>query len=140
MTESTNTILYADPTNEAARLLCADALEQLAYHVESGSWRNAYLTAALELRYGNQALNALQAKMAGIMMEMTPAMRFDFMAILMDKQIMAQRDFILNVTLSDLGQQYVPQVKNGVLLVFENAHHADADASITCPKNGFCTS
>ena len=51
--EITNVIVFADPTNEAARLLCADALEQLGYQAESGPWRNAYLTAALELRYGN---------------------------------------------------------------------------------------
>ena len=53
--EVTNTIVFADPENEAARLLCADALEQLGYQAESGPWRNAYLTAALELRQGNQA-------------------------------------------------------------------------------------
>ena len=40
-------IVFADPANEAARLLCADALEQLGYQAESGPWRNAYLTAAL---------------------------------------------------------------------------------------------
>ena len=79
--EITNVIVFADPTNEAARLLCADALEQLGYQAESGPWRNAYLTAALELRYGNQALNAAQSKGGGIVMQMTPAMIFDYMGI-----------------------------------------------------------
>lgn len=60
--EITNPIVYADPANEAARLLCADAPEQLGYQAESGPWRNAYLTAALE---------------------MAPAMIFDYMGILM---------------------------------------------------------
>lgn len=44
--EVTNTIVFADPTNTDARLLCADALEQLGYQAESGPWRNEYLTAA----------------------------------------------------------------------------------------------
>lgn len=35
--EVTNTIVFADPTNTDARLLCADALEQLGYHAESRS-------------------------------------------------------------------------------------------------------
>ena len=48
MAEVTNTIVYADPTNEPAHLMCADALEQLGYQSESGPWRNAYLMAALE--------------------------------------------------------------------------------------------
>ena len=133
--EITNVIVFADPTNENARLLCADALEQLGYQAESGPWRNAYLTAALELRHGNQALNASQTKSSGIMMEMTPDMLFDYMAILMDKKMMASEEFFINVTLADLNKQYVLHVKNGVLLVYENASRADAEASITCPKN-----
>lgn len=48
----TNTLVYADPENEQAKYLCADALEQLGYQAESGAWRNAYLVAASELRNG----------------------------------------------------------------------------------------
>ncbi|MBQ7886587.1 MAG: MBL fold metallo-hydrolase [Clostridia bacterium] len=134
--EITNTIVYADPANEAARLLCADALEQLGYQAESGPWRNAYLTAALELRQGNQAMNAAQTKNNGsFLMEMTPAMLFDYMAILLDKQALADEDFTINVKLTDLDEQHVLHVKNGVLLVYENASREDADASMACPKN-----
>ncbi|MBQ8640089.1 MAG: MBL fold metallo-hydrolase, partial [Lachnospiraceae bacterium] len=133
--EITNTIVYADPDNEAARLLCADALEQLGYQAESGPWRNAYLTAALELREGNQALNAAQTTSSGFALQMTPEMIFDYMGILMDKQTMADKEFTINVILSDLQEQYVLHVKNGVLLVYADTNRADADASITCPKN-----
>jgi len=135
MAEITNVLVYADPANEAARLLCADALEQLGYQAESGPWRNAYLTAALELRYGNQALNASQLSTQCILMELTPDMIFDYMGILMDKQMMADQNFTINVTLADMYRQYVLQVKNGVLLVYENTRREDADASVTCPKN-----
>ena len=57
------------------------------------------------------------------------------MGILMDKKAMADQDFTINVTLSDLKQQHVLHVKNGVLLVYENTRREDADASVTCPKN-----
>ena len=133
--EITNVIVFADPTNEAARLLCADALEQLGYQAESGPWRNAYLTAALELRYGNQGTNVGLQKGGGIVMQMTPAMIFDYRGILMDKEAMTDQDFTINVTLSDLKQQHVLHAKNGVLLVYENTRREDADVSITCPKN-----
>jgi len=53
----------------------------------------------------------------------------------MDKEATAEQDFTINVTLSDLKEQHVLHVKNGVLLVYENAHREDADVSITCPKN-----
>ena len=133
--EITNTIVYADPTNEDARLLCADALEQLGYQAESGPWRNAYLTAALELRYGNQAMNAAQTKSNGFVLQMTAEMMFDYMGILMDKDALADKDFTINVTLTDVNEQHVLHVKNGVLLVYEDAQRTNADVSLTCPKN-----
>lgn len=46
----TNHIVFAEPENMEARYLCADALEQLGYQAESALWRNAYLSAAIELR------------------------------------------------------------------------------------------
>ena len=134
--EITNTIVYADPTNEAARLLCADAMEQLGYQAESGPWRNAYLTAALELRHGNQALNASSIKTDSSMtLEMTATMMFDYMGILLDKQALADQDFTINVILPNVGEQHMLRIKNGVLLVFENTQADDADVTITCPKN-----
>ena len=44
------------------------------------------LTAALELRYGNQANSAGLQKGGGIVLQMTPGMMFDYMGILMDKE------------------------------------------------------
>src|SRR5262249_35202058 len=45
-------VVFADPGNRAARELEADALEQLGYQAEAGTWRNEYLVGALELRGG----------------------------------------------------------------------------------------
>ncbi|MFE0581051.1 alkyl sulfatase C-terminal domain-containing protein [Streptomyces sp. NPDC058874] len=45
-------VLFADPSNADARTLQAAALEQLGYGSENGTWRNAYLMGALELRDG----------------------------------------------------------------------------------------
>lgn len=134
--EITNTIVYADPENTAARLLCADALEQLGYQAESGPWRNAYLSAALELRYGNAAEKAVQALSDGSMQtQMTAPMLFDYMGILLDKQAMSEYDITVNVTLPDVGERYMLRFKNGVLLVYDNTLSEAADLSVTCPKN-----
>lgn len=48
----TNLIVFAEPDNQDARLLCNKALTQLGYQAESGTWRNEYLTGALELAQG----------------------------------------------------------------------------------------
>ncbi|WP_030265031.1 alkyl/aryl-sulfatase [Streptomyces sp. NRRL B-24484] len=47
-----NHVVFADPGNAEARRLQADALEQLGYGSENGTWRNFYLTGAHELRHG----------------------------------------------------------------------------------------
>jgi alkyl sulfatase BDS1-like metallo-beta-lactamase superfamily hydrolase len=47
-----NQLVFADPANRAARELGADALEQLGFQAETGTWRNAYLVGAMELRNG----------------------------------------------------------------------------------------
>lgn len=43
MAQVMNHVVFADPSNEAARTLRANALEQLGYQAESGPWRNFYL-------------------------------------------------------------------------------------------------
>lgn len=48
----TNLIVFSDPSNQEARLLCKKALTQLGYQAESGTWRNEYLSGALELANG----------------------------------------------------------------------------------------
>ena len=134
--EVTNTIVFADPDNQAARLLCADALEQLGYQAESGTWRNAYLSGAKELRTGNATGSTKQAKQsADMMMNMTASNLFDYMGILLDKQAMADYDFTVNFTLADTQQQYMLRFKNGAVLQYENAADPKAALSITTGKN-----
>lgn len=48
----THHLVFADPANQPARQLAADAMEQLAYQSESSTWRNAYALGAKELRFG----------------------------------------------------------------------------------------
>lgn len=48
--ELTKQLVFYNPANENARFLQADALEQLAYSFENATWRNIFLTGAMELR------------------------------------------------------------------------------------------
>jgi len=50
-------IVVVDDKNERARMLMADAFEQLGYQEENGIYRNWFLTAASELRAGKGASN-----------------------------------------------------------------------------------
>ncbi len=134
--EVTNTLVYADPENEAARLLCADALEQLGYQAESGTWRNAYLTGAYELRNGvNESTENRPTNSSDLMANMTTSMSFDYMGIVMDKKAMSDVDFSMNFTIEDTGEQYLIKIVSGVLLQFEGAYDEAADVSVTTQKN-----
>ena len=133
--EITNVIIYADPNHTAARLLCADALEQLGYQAESGPWRNAYLSAAKELREGNLANSVSQASSTGdIVRNMTAPMIFDYIAIRLDKQALADYDFKVNVLLDGGEECYTLYFVNGVLMYTEGTDEG-AELQITCPRN-----
>ena len=107
--------------------------------VSGGPWRNEYLTAAQELRHGNANLTAAAKNTGEMVKALSAPMLFDYMAIVMDKQVLADCDFIMNVTLPDVGEQHMLRVKNGVLLVYENALSDEADVSITWPSRSKAT-
>lgn len=133
--EVTNVLVFADPENLAARLLCADALEQLGYQAESGTWRNAYLSAAFELRNGNAAKTTPNAKSDGsILRNITAEMVFDYIGILLDKEALSNEDFKINVVFADTNERIMLHFNNGALLQYANADSDDADLTITCPK------
>ena len=117
----TNTLVFADPENLAARYLCADALEQLGYQAESGTWRCAYLCAAQELRQGTNTDPASRAASVNIVSKMTPAMIFEYMGIRLDTMAVPDLSFVAVANLPE--GSYTVRVHNGVLLY---------QAGITC--------
>ncbi len=131
----TKELVFADPTNQAARDLCADALEQLGYQAESGTWRNAYLTGALEMREGNQAAAARTAESSTDNRQaMTAEMMLDFIRICTDNESAADDDLTLNLILTDTGETFFLKRVNGVLLSYSNYTDPDAVATVTCEK------
>lgn len=134
--EVSNTIVFADPENMVARYLCADALEQLGYQAESGAWRNAYLSAALELREGNQSANAIDATSSDMLLNMTTSMVLDYMGILLNKSAVGEDDFSINLQVTDTGEQWMLRLKHGALLKYENYQSDTADLTISTPHQG----
>lgn len=133
--EVTNTLVFADPENTAARLLCADALEQLGYQAESGTWRNAYLLAAQELREGVNETALTASNNGGIQKNMSAVMLFDYFGILLDKAALAEDSFTINFVLTDTEETHALQCYNGVILVYEDTLIDDPDVTVTGPKN-----
>lgn len=77
-----NHVVFADASNTAARLLQADALEQLGYQAESAVWRDFYLIGAHELRNGTPVIKGIRpTASADTMRAMTPEMVLDLCAM-----------------------------------------------------------
>ena len=73
--------VFAEPTNQEARELQADAFEQLGYQAEAGPWRDVYLMGAMELRAGTFAVEAPYSPLPEAVAGMTVEQMFDYLAV-----------------------------------------------------------
>ena len=91
-----NHLVFAEPENEEARALQADALEQLGYQAESGPWRNFYLSAAKELRDGVIDLGAPKTNSPDVIRATPLEMFFDLLAVRLNGPRAAGKVITLN--------------------------------------------
>lgn len=129
----TKELVYADPSNMEARRLCADALEQLAYQSESGTWRNAYLTGAMELRAGTPAPEEFSAtKFVPLLAVGTIDMLFEFAAIINNSNELQDKDVTVNFIIGN--EKACVVRRKGVVLVYKNETRDNADATASGDK------
>jgi alkyl sulfatase BDS1-like metallo-beta-lactamase superfamily hydrolase len=112
--EIVNHLVFADPSNEAARLLQAETLEQMGYQAESGPWRAFYLTGAQELRYPRPP-SAVPRPGAGNQIRALPAdALLDALSVRLNGE-RATSDLAFNLAFSDTGETFAVSVENAVL-------------------------
>lgn len=134
--EITNVIVFAEPDNLDARYLCADAMEQLGYQAESGTWRSLYLTGASELRNGTDYDESRIATYGPeIRMNMTGQMMIDFISVLLDREKIEDMDCRVNLILTDTKESYTLRIFGGVILSYENLLDPNPNLTITTIKN-----
>ena len=112
--EVLNHVLFADERHSRARALQADAFEQLAFGAENGTWRNAFLAGATELRdgpFGTPATAAAPDLLAALSVEQV----FDSVAIRIDGPRAWDEHLTLSWVLSDAGVTYVTELRNGTM-------------------------
>ncbi|MEV0712636.1 alkyl/aryl-sulfatase [Nocardia aurea] len=128
-------VVTAEPDNAEAKNLQADAYEQLGYQAEGPQWRNAFLTAALELREGARRDVPTAAAGLDMVMGMPIDLLFDYAAIRLNGPAAVEHSarFALNIT--DLDGPHSFQVRNGVLHYWPK-ELATPDATITLDHQG----
>jgi alkyl sulfatase BDS1-like metallo-beta-lactamase superfamily hydrolase len=129
-------LVFAAPSNESARLLLADSLEQLGYQSESGSWRNAYLNGAKELRTGGPRPGNFDP--AGNSFRHLPVSYIlDLLAVRLNPDKALQAPMSFDLDLVGEGQPQSIEIRNGVL-VHENAPSEKRNTRVvTVDRNSF---
>jgi alkyl sulfatase BDS1-like metallo-beta-lactamase superfamily hydrolase len=130
-----NHVVFADPDNQEAKDLQADALEQLGYQAEAGPWRNFYLTGAKELREGVAELPTPNTVSPDTVRAMSPEMFFDYLGVRLDSTKAGDATAKLNIELGNPDGQYLLELENGVLNHTADARADDADATVTLTRD-----
>lgn len=130
-------VVYAEPNNAAAKELLARAFEQMGYVAESAPWRNFYLTGAFELRNGAPKAGKTLAMLQDMLLQ-TPVERFlERMAASIDGAKAAESNLKINLSFSDLNENYLLWIENAVLHFRKAPAATDANATLTLTKAFF---
>lgn len=125
-------VVFADPAHAAGRALLADTLEQLGFGSENGTWRSAYLSAALELR-GTAVGSPATAVAPDMMDALTPELFFDALAIKVDGPKAWDLDLAIRWRFPDHGATYRTTLHNGVFTYVRDGG-GDVGLTVTVPQ------
>ncbi len=126
--------VFAEPQNKAARELGADALEQLGYQAEAGTWRGAYLTGAQELRQGAPEARRGNGLSADLLQALEAGMFFDLMAVRLNAEKAEGQHLVINWTLTDIDEQYRLNLENATLTHRAGSLAENPDASVSMTR------
>lgn len=131
--EVTKQVIFANPDNKDAKLLCADALEQLGYIVESGVWRNEYLMGAQELRYG--VLPISESFISDDVLDNIPLGNILYLlSIRIDGLKAGDFDYKINFIIPDRNETASTEVKRGIFRYLNDELTDAAAVTVTMPK------
>ncbi len=126
--EITSHLVFADPQNEPARELEADALEQLGYGAENATWRNFFLMGSRELREGRVGAPTIATPL-DMVSALTVEQILDAMALRLNGPRAATAQIGLRWEISDTGEAFILNLSNGALT--HRPARKDAEAPVT---------
>lgn len=128
-------LVFTDPTNQPARLLLADSLEQQGYQAESAIWRNQFLMAAQDLRKG--LTGATAGTQGPDMVSAVPTqMLLDSISTRFDPVRSGGRKATFNLVITDRREQASVELTE-VTMIGRMAPAAAAQATLTGPRQLF---
>jgi alkyl sulfatase BDS1-like metallo-beta-lactamase superfamily hydrolase len=130
-TEILNRLVFAEPQNQAARRLLADAFEQLGYRAESTSVRNTFLQGAFELRNGQPGGVPTRSTGPDVVRAMSTEQWLEFIGISMDPKRAEGLKFTINLVTPDNSEQFVVEMSNATLTTIKGFQVKNPDLTVT---------
>jgi alkyl sulfatase BDS1-like metallo-beta-lactamase superfamily hydrolase len=128
-------VVFADPSNQEARGLAADAFEQLGYLVGSATWRNAYLLGAQELRSGVRGgARSVPGVSAQTLRAMSIAQIFDYLGTRIDGPRAGTADIVINWRFTDTHESLVSTLEHGALTSITGKAAPNAMTTVTTTR------
>ena len=129
--EILNKLVQAQPANQPAKDLLADAFEQIGYQQENPGLRNSFLAAAYELRQGIPAGETASSSSPDVVRAMSTELFLNFLGIRMDGRKAEGMKFTINLVTPDNGEKFAIELDNGTLTNTAGFLAAKPDLSIT---------
>jgi alkyl sulfatase BDS1-like metallo-beta-lactamase superfamily hydrolase len=130
-TEILDKLVHAEPGNQAAKDLLAEAFEQIGYQKESASLRNSFLAAALELRTGIPRGIMPQPSGPDTIRAMSTELWLDYLAILLDSRKAEGLGFVVNFVIPDKDERFILELSNSTLTNIPGFQAPHADLTVT---------
>jgi alkyl sulfatase BDS1-like metallo-beta-lactamase superfamily hydrolase len=128
-------LVFAEPENQPAKDLLADAYEQLGYQQENPGLRNAFLAGAYELRSGIPEGSPPKSSGPDMIQAMSTGLFLDFLGIRMDSTKAEDFEFIINLSTPDNGEKYVIELSNATLTNIEGYLADNPDLALTINRS-----
>jgi alkyl sulfatase BDS1-like metallo-beta-lactamase superfamily hydrolase len=126
-------VIWAEPGNMRARDLAAAAHTQMGYVSENPTWRNAYLSAANELRDGIPKGDKNHRVLRDVFKGMSPLLLMNSLSIRINGSKAAGHGFTINWKVAGTNEVCHSELTNAVL-VSRDGTDADAGLTVTLPR------
>ncbi|MGH3723917.1 MAG: alkyl/aryl-sulfatase [Mycobacterium sp.] len=131
-----NYVIFADPTNDAAKELQASCFEQLGYGAENATWRNFYLMGAHELRHGSVG-TPIAISSPSMAAALTVGQVFDALSLRINGPEAWDERFVSDWHFTDEDRVHRVELRNGVLVHYDRptgANLPEPDVTFTLTR------
>src|SRR6266481_266595 len=131
-------VVFAEPSNNEARNLAADAFEQLGYLAESSTWRNAYLLGAQELRSGARGgRRSVTGIGADVLRAMPISQVSDYLGTRIDGPRAGRANIVINWRFTDTRESLASTLEHSALTSIAGKTAPNAATTVTTTRPVF---